>query len=41
MIDKISVKISGKLFENCIKGYIMLVQKGYRSRPKGPYEKEV
>jgi len=41
MIDRNSVKNSVKLFENCTRRYIMVVQKGGRSRLRGHEEKEV
>jgi hypothetical protein len=37
---EISVEILAKLFENCIRGYIMTAQKGDRSRFEGAKEEK-
>jgi hypothetical protein len=36
----ISVEILEKLFENCVRGYIMAAQKGVRSRFEGAKEEK-
>jgi hypothetical protein len=41
MIGGNSIKIRGKMFENCMEGYIMVAQKGGRSQFGAQEEKEV
>jgi hypothetical protein len=41
MTGENSIKIRGKMFENCAKGYIMVAPKGDRSQFGAQEEKEV